>query len=510
MSFALHASPDAPAAAAALRSAGALFAAQGGEAPPLAGFSAAGWPAAASVEDESAPLPARLRRRREADAQLILAACALPPGVRAGLFEGDSTSVPDLPDLAGALTSRPPHLLLLSHAQFDVPSLLDRLEALLPASGAATAIALPVDGPRVGGGDDGDRERVTPRNLARAQEPQPQLSAGGAPQPRPGFVGVTLSREAPPGGEKDTASAPALPMSVPDFAALARALLGSSRAKAWTFSPAVQKALFLPSGGNVPLQAPSPPEDALRAALFPDDDAGQLPLIELDDLVMLPGGREELHIFEPRYRLMIRAALEATAAAAAAGEPVPPTGALFGVVSRGVGVAAALSGYKLDHTGKAHIAVRGGCRFRVTLPSSLSQPMGSFGLSVADVTYFDDVPPEEDSEGVAKLDAAAMAALEALRATLDEAAVIAKAPLARAPAVLAAVEAHAPEAAGGDGDLEAMSWELAALLPYIGQERARAWRDVTCTRERLEDLAHLFTARRRAVADDLSRILRDL
>jgi hypothetical protein len=38
------------------------------------------------------------------------------------------------------------------------------------------------------------------------------------------------------------------------------------------------------------------------------------------------------------------------------------------------------------------------------------------------------------------------------------------------------VAAHAPEAAGGDGDLEAMSWELAALLPYFGQERARAWR----------------------------------
>ena len=511
VSFALHASPDAPAAAAALRAAGALFVAQGDVAPPLAGCSAAGWPAAASVEDESAPLPARLRRRREADAQLVLTACALPAGVRAGLFQGDTTSVPDLPDLAGALTSRPPHLVVLSHAQFDVPSLLDRLEALLPASGAAAAIALPVDGPRGEESDNGsgnDRERVTPRNLASPQQPQPQVCAGGAAQPRPGFVGVALSREAPPGGAKDTGSPPALPMSVPDFTALARALLGSFRAKAWTFSAAVQTALFLPGGGNVPLAAPSPPEAALAAALYPEGTAGRLPLFELDDLVMLPGGREELLIFEPRYRLMVRAALEATAAAAASGAPVPPPGALFGVVSRGVGVTAALGGYKLEPTGKAHVVVRGGRRFRVTLPSSLTQPMATFGLSVADVTYFDDVPPDEDSEGVAALEAAAMAALAALRSALDEASNLAKEPLPRAAAALAAVAAHAPASAGGDGDLEAMSWELAALLPG-GQERARAWRDVTCTRLRLEDQANLLMTRRRVVAGDFARNLRE-
>ena len=512
MAFALHASPDAPAAAAALRAAGALFVPAGAEAPPLAGCSAAGWPAAASVEDESAPLPTRFRRRREADAQLVLTACALPPGVRAGLFQGDSTSVPDLPDLAGALTSRPPHLVLLSHAQFDVTALMDRMEALLPGSGVAAAVAQPVDGPRGGGGgDDDDRERVTPRGLAAAPQQQPQLCVGGAPQSRPGFAGVTLSREPPPGGERDTASPPELPMSVQDFATLARVLLGSWRAKGWTFTAAVQTSLFLPADASVPLSAASPPDAALAAALYPEGTAGRLPLFELEDVVMLPGGREELVIFEPRYRLMVRAAVEAFAAAAASGAPVPPPGALFGVVSRGVGVAVALGGYRLDRsTGKAHVVARGGRRFRVTLRSALSQPMASFGLSVADVTWFDDVPSSEDfPETAPALEAAARAALAGLRAALDEAATLAKAPLPRAAAVLAAVEAHAPVAAGGDGDLEALSWELAALLPF-GQERARAWRDVTCTRLRLEDQAHLLTARRRIVADDFARNLRDL
>lgn len=511
VSFALHASPDAVAAATALRSAGALFAADGCEAPPLAGYAAVTWPPAANEEDEAGS-PAlrtalRLRRLRESEAQLVLAACALPAGTRAGLFAGDTTSVPDLPDLAGALTSRPPHLLLLSHENFNIAALMDRLEALLPGSGAAAAMAV-----RGSPGAAAEAESATAKGLAAPQQPlPPQLSFGDAPQPRPGFVGIALARQAPADGGRDTSAPPALPMTVPEFSALARAIFGSARAKSWAFSADVQAQLFLPAA-DVPGEGTARPAAALAAALAPSGATGRLPLFELEDVVMLPACREEVLIIEPRYRLMLRASLEASqkAFAASGGDHAAAARAgLFGVVSRGVGVVVALGGYRLNADGraggKAHIAVQGGRRFKVASRSAVSTPMGTFGLSIADVAWFDDAPPADSAEAAATA-AAGAAAIEAVRSVLADAEAAAGAPLPRAAAVLAGLTAHADVAAGGDGNAEALSWEFAALLS-AGAARARAWRDTTCTRSRLEEQIHYLGARRRDVVAEFQRHL---
>lgn len=510
VSFALHASPDAVAAAAALRSAGALFAAAGGEAPPLAGFAAVSWPPAVSEEDEAAALRTRRGRQREADApasHLVLAACALPAGTRAGLFAGDSTSVPDLPDLAGALTSRPPHLLLLSHEMFQIATLMDRLEALLPGSGAAAAMAA-----RPSPAAAAEAESATVKGLSGPQPPQaPQLSLGDAPQLRPGFVGIAVAREAPPDGARDTSAQPALPMTVPEFAALARAIFGSARAKSWAFSADVQAQLFLPAA-DVAHEGASRPPAALAAALAPQGATGRLPLFELEDVVMLPACKEEVLIIEPRYRLMLRASLEASqrAFAESGGDHAAAARAgLFGMVSRGGGVAVALGGYRLNADGRAggraHIAVQGGRRFRIASRSAVSTPMGTFGLSIADVAWFDDAPPADAAEAAATA-AAGAAAIEAVRSALADAEAAVGAPLPRAAAALAALTAHADVAAGGDGDAEALSWEFAALLP-AGATRARAWRDTTCTRSRLEEQIHYLGARRRDVVAAFQRHL---
>jgi Lon protease-like protein len=324
------------------------------------------------------------------------------------------------------------------------------------------------------------------------------VAIGAAPQERDGYVGISISRPA-----TAAAAAAAPPMSVPAFAELCRGVFGSARATGWYFSSAVSEALFVPPG--LAPAAGEPSAEALAAALAPraDQPGARLPLFELDDVVLLPGAREELIIYEPRYRLMLRAALEASmraeAAAGAEAEAGSGAGALFGVVSRGVGTAAALGGRQLRPDGRAHVVVHGGRRFRVR--GGVDVRMGTFGLSVAEVEWYDDAPPADDADAAATA-AAAAAALQAVQSAFDE---LASPPPQHAAAALRSVAAHAAPPTG-DGDDEALSWALAALLP-VGVARLRAWRDCTCTRTRLEEQLRFLSAHRAEIVANWARTL---
>ncbi len=184
-------------------------------------------------------------------------------------------------------------------------------------------------------------------------------------------------------------------------------------------------------------------------------------------------------------------------------------GLLFGVVSRGVGTAAALGGRTLRPDGRAHVVVHGSRRFRVR-PGSVRVRMGTFGLSVAEVDWYDDAPPADDADAAATADAAA-AALAAVQSAFDDLmkAVSTASPDASPPphaaAALASVAAHAP-APRGDGDEEALSWALAGLLP-AGTARTRAWLDCTCTRTRLEEQLRFLSKHRADIIAAWARTL---
>jgi hypothetical protein len=89
--------------------------------------------------------------------------------------------MPELPDLSGALTTRPPHLLFLSHEKFvgKVCTLMDRLEALLPLSCTAGAFALPPLSLRAAA----DAVRAEP------EPDRPRVELCGVPQLHHGFAG---------------------------------------------------------------------------------------------------------------------------------------------------------------------------------------------------------------------------------------------------------------------------------------------------------------------------------
>jgi hypothetical protein len=314
-SFVVHMSPDVAAAASALHAAAALFVPPGAPTPPAIGATTTGWEAAAAAPAASASrrsvgvaAAAALEARRAADVQLVLSAVRLPPGVVASPFEGHTTAVPELADLAGAMTTRPPHLLMLAHRRFDLSALANRLDDLLPSSGKAAAIAVTGAGADSANSDGSDGSgSILVAAAAAPATPAPMVALGAAPQERVGVVGISLSRPPPPPGSAPAPAAPP-PLSVPAFAELCRGVFGNGRATGWYFSSAVSEALFVPVG--LPSSAPDPPPEALAAALAPrpaaDAGAGaggaRLPLFELDDVALLPGGREELIIYEPRYR----------------------------------------------------------------------------------------------------------------------------------------------------------------------------------------------------------------
>lgn len=469
-SLAVHFSNDAAASALALTAAAGLF---GAAPPPLIGAVAGRW------------LPISPGQH------LVLAAVALPPGVRAHCFEGHTPSLPDLEDLKGSLTIRPPHLLFLSHASFSgapLNSLATRLDDVLPHSCKAGAVAFTVDAVDV---------EVDAASVAKEAPISQQIvrGAGGACGVPPRYVGIALALRAKDGAE-GVEGAQAAPLSVLDFAALARAVFGSARFRTLWFSSEASRALFQPAGA--PHTQGEPAAEALHAArqLAAPGSTHNLPLFALDDVVLLPGGREELMVFEPRYRLMLRQAVEE--AHVAAGVP------RFGVCSRGVGTLGLLAGRNsLDH-GRVHVSVLGGRRFKVS--GELDVALDSFGLSRAQVTFFEDQPPA-DAQALAQRHRAAQSATTQFRAALVEARAAAAASgrvLLHADAALARVEAAA--CAPGDDGAERLSWVLANMIP-AGTRTLRSWLTGTCTQSRLDDISQILTSKRQEVVSDWARTL---
>jgi len=349
---------------------------------------------------------------------LVVAAVALPPHLHAFTLSGGSAAAPSVPDLRGALTgARPPHLLLLSSHEFATARVADVLRADAAATAAAPQLAtlmLRLEGtfphasvaaviaPAPAPAEEAEEAPVAflPAFLeqmeAAAAEPSVVVSDGRGEAAGAPYVGIGFSA---------SPSAPDPRAAVPDFAAVVQLCFGAARGSGWSFSEPLCAQLFAPSSAE---RRQGYGAEAAAAAASPAAASARLPLFLLDDLVLLPRAREELMVYEPRYRLLLRAALEA------AGEGVPT----IAICNRdGVGTLAALTGYNLQVDGRAHLALLGGRRFQAR-PGSVAVPAHGFGLALADVDFFDD---EAGAEAAGEAEAAAAELRAAVGATLEAA-----------------------------------------------------------------------------------------
>jgi len=107
----------------------------------------------------------------------------------------------------------------------------------------------------------------------------------------------------------------------------------------------------------------------------------RLPIFQLDDIVLFPNMKMNLHIFERKYRIMINRAMEGSRR--------------FGFVVKGadVGTVAEIESVYFLPDGRSQVAVKGGERF-----SLLSHPEvedGTFGLQYASIAYISDTDEVE-------------------------------------------------------------------------------------------------------------------
>jgi len=367
--------------------------------------------------------------------------------------------VPDFGDLRGALTTRPPLMLMVSHPSFAVGQLVSRLDDALPYSAKAGAVASPVEQAQ---GDAAVSLAPPPMVM---QDTRPPAST-------PTCVGIAFSWTP---SSAPTASIPAAVMETHEFAEMCRILLGAARCRGWFFSPALSSSLFLPHFG--PLKQGEPPGDALDAARFPEGESAlAVQLFVLDDIVVLPYQREELVIYEPRYRLMLRNAIEAAG----------PSGvASFAIVNaKGVGTLVALAGRSAQDDGRAHCAVVGGRRLRV-VPGSTAVALDAFGLSTGDVTFIDDAPCAEDDPELAASAKEAVNRFDDVLAQARAAASKANRELTHDGAAAARVKEAQARAAHD------LSWALASLLP-ASPGTLRDWLVCTSTAQRLRSQSKLL------------------
>ena len=458
-SFAVHFSADPAATAQALSTAAQLFAGSA-TCPPVIGAAADAW--------NPLQVGTSSRRAKRADTQhLVVSAVTLPEGMRCQTFSCDSPAVPDLADLRGALTSRPPAAILLSHPSFPVGQFASLLDDTFPYSAKAGAVASPVELPA----------RDSPSSTVPAMVVRDALPPAAGPT----CVGIAFSWTEvalQAGGDGQ----PRIVMEPHEFAVLARVVFGAARARGWYFSPVISSAMFLPDYG--PRKQGEPPTVALDAARFPEGStAVNVPLFVLDDIVVLPHGREDLVIYEPRYRLMLRSAIEAAG----------PSGvATFAIIGpRGMGTLVALAGRNSEVDGRAHVAVVGGRRLQV-VPGSTQVALDAFGLCTGAVTFIDDVTPAESPE-------VQEAASEAVRRFVD---VLAATRTAAAKAQRELTHAKAAQTRVEEAqkrDAQFLSWALASLLP-ADPTSLREWLACTNTAERLRSLAAVLQKQKGSIA----------
>eukprot|EP00198_Chlamydomonas_reinhardtii_P005284 XP_001694620.1 predicted protein [Chlamydomonas reinhardtii] len=119
-----------------------------------------------------------------------------------------------------------------------------------------------------------------------------------------------------------------------------------------------------------------------------------LPLFPLEGVILFPGQTIQLRVFEKRYRLLVRAAME--------------QGAAFGLCWRGTGTTAVVRSYQCPEggTGDVLVMLEGGVRFSYG-PDDLAVLPASFGLNVAKrAEYLVDEPPPAPEDAAAMVSAA--------------------------------------------------------------------------------------------------------
>ncbi|KAG2454207.1 hypothetical protein HYH02_001241 [Chlamydomonas schloesseri] len=133
-----------------------------------------------------------------------------------------------------------------------------------------------------------------------------------------------------------------------------------------------------------------------------------LPLFPLEGAILFPGQTMQLRVFEKRYRLLMKAAMD--------------QGAAFGLCWRGTGTTAVVRSYQCPEGGAGDVLVllEGGVRFSYS-PADLDVLPASYGLNVARRAEYlvDDPPP--GPEDAAAMVAAARQLLDGVAGALEAA-----------------------------------------------------------------------------------------
>ena len=141
---------------------------------------------------------------------------------------------------------------------------------------------------------------------------------------------------------------------------------------------------------------------------------GSLPLFPLESVVLFPGVRAPLHIFEPRYRQMMESALRGDRAIGMATvlpehrEQMPGAPPLFEI-----GCAGFIEAYERLSDGRFNLLLLGTARFRMVREL---EPEAGRLFRVAEVEWLDDAEPAQS--GAAAVDAARARVMDALREIL--------------------------------------------------------------------------------------------
>ncbi len=149
-----------------------------------------------------------------------------------------------------------------------------------------------------------------------------------------------------------------------------------------------------------------------------------LPIFPLDGVLLLPHGHLPLHVFEPRYRAMVEAALGGgrmigmVQPRSVAAHPVPDDALIFDV-----GCAGRIVTFSETDDGRFLITLKGVCRFRIV--EELPPAEGGFRRIRPDFSpYFHDMEPVEEPDlNRSRLLAAAKTYLHAKEISCDWSAV---------------------------------------------------------------------------------------
>ncbi|KAL0024335.1 hypothetical protein WJX79_010875 [Trebouxia sp. C0005] len=315
--------------------------------------------------------------------------------IESASFHAVSESFPVIPKLQEALTSRPPHVILLPHPSFDfekLSSLIERLESgfqdvevlgvvplpplpdqdlptakkqlesfrseagvILAEANAADDLAAPLAVAAA------EAENLTLDQLEGAA-PEEAVSTGQEEAAvfredtsfMQGVVGLTLM---------PSTTTTRVPHA--DLAALACLVFGSDKLYGFFLSNNLKRHVYMPQEQQSSIAPPS------------QEDTSTTPLLTEADLahVLWPNQIMMLRVFEPRYRRLVKCCQE--------------TNGCFALACYGVGISAIFDRVHTEEDASNSVTIRGGRRFLVQEGSARVVP-GAFGLTVVEPTYIYD------------------------------------------------------------------------------------------------------------------------